>query len=134
MTRKVFTLGLIVALVISSNLLLAGCVDQSPPPKSQPEQPITFADDSNATSEGLATVVNGSNQFAFDFYQQLKDGEENIFFSPYSISVALAMTYEGARGKTAEEMRAVMHFLKDDNIRRSAFAWLYNNLNKEKKD
>jgi serpin B len=129
MARKIITLGLIVVLLISSNLLLAGCTDQPPPQKGQP---VAYADDSNATSEGVAQVVNGSNQFAFDFYKQIENGDENIFFSPYSISVAMAMIYEGARGNTSDEMRAVLHFLEDDDVRRSAFAWLYNNLNKNK--
>jgi len=44
-------------------------------------------------------VVNSINQFAFDLYPALKNKEENIFFSPYSLSTAMAMTYEGARGK-----------------------------------
>jgi serpin B len=134
MARKIITLGLIAVLVVSSNLFLAGCTDQSNPPKNQPNQPITIADDNNATTEGVSSLVNGSNQFAFDFYQQLKDGGENIFFSPYSISVALGMTYEGARGKTAEEMQSVLHFPADDIIRRAAFAWLYNNMNEEEKE
>jgi serpin B len=134
MTRKIIVLGLIVVLVISSNLLFAGCTEQPAPLKSQPGQPFVLADDSQATPKSVAVLVNGSNQFAFDFYQQIKDEENNIFFSPYSIMVALGMTYEGARGKTAEEMQAVLHLPEDDIVRRSAFAWLYNNMNKEEKE
>lgn len=134
MNQKIISLGIIAVLVVSSNLLLAGCTDQSPPPKNQPKEPLTFADDSNSTSEGVASVVNGSNQFALDFYSWLKDDDKNIFFSPYSILVALAMSYEGARGLTAEEMRSVLYFPEDNTVRRSAFAWLYNNMNKEEKE
>jgi serpin B len=132
MTRKIITLGIIAVLVVSSNLLLAGCTEEPDAPVMK--QPVSFADDQNATSEGVLSVVNGSNQFAFDFYSQIKAGGGNIFFSPYSISVALAMTSEGARRKTAEEMQSVLHFPEDDTIRRSAFAWLYNNMNKEEKE
>lgn len=61
----------------------------------------------------------------------MKDKKENIFFSPYSISTALAMTYEGAHAKTAEEIQSVFHFPENDNIRRSSFAAIQNYLNKK---
>lgn len=97
------------------------------------KQPTQMADDSGATPEGIDAVVKANNRFAFDFYSNIKDKQENkeknIFFSPYSISTALAMTCEGARGKTAEEMQSVFHFPKDDNVRRSSFAAVYNKLN-----
>jgi serpin B len=87
------------------------------------------ADDSGATKEGIASVVTDNNGFALDMYAKLSDGSGNVFFSPWSISAAFAMTYEGARGRTAEEMRQVLHFTADDLVRRSSFASLYNKLN-----
>jgi serpin B len=59
----------------------------------------------------LADLVKGNNNFAFALYQQLFSGNENVFYSPYSISIALAMTYAGAKGQTADQMAQVMHFL-----------------------
>ena len=50
------------------------------------------------------------NAFAIDVYRQLAEEGGNLFFSPYSISSALAMTYAGARGDTASEMAKVLHF------------------------
>ncbi len=94
---------------------------------SSNKEPIN--DDSGATPLNISSVINANNQFALDLYSELKDKEENIFFSPYSISVALAMTYEGARGQTAEEMRSVFHFPEDNNARRSSFAALHNDIN-----
>jgi serpin B len=62
-------------------------------------------------STDLAAVVAGNNQFAFDLYDSVASGAgENIFFSPMSVSAALAMTYAGARGQTAQEMAQVLHF------------------------
>ena len=58
----------------------------------------------------IQSIVGGNTQFAFDLYQQLKDEDGNLFFSPYSISTALAMTYAGAREKTAEQMAQTLHF------------------------
>ena len=56
-------------------------------------------------------VVKGNNQFGFDLYAKLPQGaHQNLFFSPSSISTALAMAYAGARGKTAEEMAQTLHF------------------------
>ncbi|MCR4424909.1 MAG: serpin family protein [Firmicutes bacterium] len=58
----------------------------------------------------IDSVAAGNNSFAFDLYSRLARGEGNVFFSPYSISSALAMTYAGARGETAKQMAHVLHF------------------------
>jgi serpin B len=57
-------------------------------------------------------VVQGNNRFAFNLYSRLNQDRQggNLFFSPYSISTALAMTYAGARGGTAEEMARTLRF------------------------
>lgn len=54
-------------------------------------------------------VVEGNNQFALDLYSKLRDVPGNLFFSPYSISTALAMTSGGARGPTLDEMARTLH-------------------------
>ncbi|MHC4726616.1 MAG: serpin family protein, partial [Planctomycetota bacterium] len=55
-------------------------------------------------------VVKDNNEFAFDLYAKLRNKEGNLFFSPYSISTALALTYSGARGQTESQMAGVLHF------------------------
>ena len=77
----------------------------------------------------VATVVKGGNEFAFDLYAKLKDQPGNLFFSPYSISTALAMTYAGARGRTAEQMATTLHFTLAQEKLHAAFADLINRLN-----
>jgi serpin B len=57
-------------------------------------------------------VVDGNTAFACDLYAQLRNSPGNLFFSPYSISTALAMTYAGARGSTEAQMAQVLHFGK----------------------
>jgi serpin B len=80
--------------------------------------------------ETLATLVNGNNEFAFDLYRQLvSTGDGNLFFSPYSISLALAMTYAGANGQTKEQMADVLNFLLEDEELHSAFNKLAIELN-----
>ena len=90
---------------------------------------VPVLDDSAATPESLEATVDASNLFAFDLYNRYSAGEDNVFYSPYSISTALSMTYEGARGTTAEEMQLVFHWSEDDAVRRSGAAKVFNILN-----
>jgi serine protease inhibitor len=69
-------------------------------------------------------VVQGNTAFALDLYAELKGTGKNLFFSPYSISTALAMTYAGARGHTAEQMAASLHFPMDPKQLHDRFASL----------
>ena len=54
--------------------------------------------------------TDANSAFAFDLYRQLikENSDENIFISPFSIAICLSMALEGARGKTADEMAAVL--------------------------
>jgi serine protease inhibitor len=64
----------------------------------------------SASPSPAAGVVAANTAFALDLYQREKAKTANLFFSPYSISTALAMAYVGARGQTAEEMARALHF------------------------
>ncbi|MBN2358496.1 MAG: serpin family protein [Deltaproteobacteria bacterium] len=61
-------------------------------------------------TDQLAQLVAGNSVFAFDLYQYLRSSDGNLFFSPYSISSALAMTYAGARGSTEQAMAGALDF------------------------
>jgi len=62
-------------------------------------------------AQELAELVRGNNGFAVDLYRALREQESgNFFYSPFSISIALAMTWAGARGETEREMADVLHF------------------------
>ena len=56
------------------------------------------------------SLVDGDSAFAFELYQSLKEKDGNLFYSPHSISLALAMTYAGARSETAQQMADTLHF------------------------
>jgi len=71
-------------------------------------------------------------KFAVDLYErQVSATDANTFFSPFSISMALAMTYLGARGETKSQMKDVLHFADvEENHLHQAFADIQSALNK----
>ena len=58
--------------------------------------------------EAIAAVVRGNEQFALKLYGGLREREGNLFLSPYSLRSALAMTFAGARGETARQMKETL--------------------------
>jgi serpin B len=84
----------------------------------------------------IKSVAGSNNKFACDLYAKLKDKAEkkdgNLFFSPASISTALAMTYAGARGQTAAEMKTVLHFALEDKKLHPAMGALAKSLSAKK--
>src|SRR5262245_37576697 len=69
---------------------------------SQPTE-ITRPNKSATMNSNLAAA---SNAFGFDLFQRLRSqaADKNVFFSPLSVTVALAMTYNGAAGETKNAM------------------------------
>jgi len=90
--------GLLLLLV----LVTGACSRTGNDPKTTGADPVV--------AEGMNPAMQANNVFAGDLYTQLAESRngENLFFSPYSISAALFMTAEGARGETAVEMAAVL--------------------------
>jgi serpin B len=76
-----------------------------------------------------AVVVEGNNAFAVALYHQLSHQAANLFFSPESISTALAMAYAGARGNTASEMAKALHFTVPPGQLHPAMGALLRDLN-----
>lgn len=77
-------------------------------------------------SANQTTLVSGNSAFALDLYQQIKNnpGNGNIFYSPFSISTALAMTWAGARTDTETAMAGTLHFDLPQAQLHPAFNWL----------
>lgn len=90
-------------------------------------QPIT--DTPQITNESTK-----HDDFAFSFYHQIAedDSTSNLFFSPFSISTAFSMVYEGVGGKTAEQIRDAFDFTQDDDARRKNISDTLQRLNHEK--
>jgi serpin B len=122
-------IGGIAALLLLLNLV--GCAgsqpaaDQIPPaqtPGGQVEDAAYVVSDkprqaaAGVPASDLDALVQGNNRFALDLYHTLRDlaaaqdPPANLLYSPYSISLALAMTYAGARGETEQQMADTLHF------------------------
>jgi len=84
------------------------------------DKPYDTSPDVSATD--LETQVEGNIEFALDLYKQLnQENDGNLFYSPYSLSLALAMTYAGAEGETEQQMAEVLHFILEDEDLHAAF-------------
>ena len=83
----------------------------------------------SAPEEDVARLSANNNAFAFDLYHALTAGaDSNLFYSPYSISSALAMTYAGARGDTEAQMAGPLRFLIPQDSLHPAFNALHHQL------
>jgi serpin B len=101
-----------------------------------PDRPVWGQTESKGRQVGnnkaeLSAVVDGGDHFAFDLYGRLRAGQGNLFFSPASISTALAMTLAGAAGETATEMARTLHVQMpkeqlDEAMRDLLAAWKSN--------
>lgn len=110
----------ILLLLVSAMLFgLLGCSQAVSGQVLQSDKP---RDTSPAVNEAdLAALVDGNNAFAFNLYQVLRQKESNLFYSPYSISEALAMTYAGARGETEKDMADALYFMLPQDRLHPAF-------------
>jgi serpin B len=86
-----------------------------------------------ADADQRAAVVGSSNDFAIKMYDEIRSRSGNLFFSPASIALALAMTYAGAAGQTAGEMRDVLGFTLEDDQVHAGFGELLRAIGKSKK-
>ncbi|MEB3885978.1 serpin family protein [Lyngbya sp. CCY1209] len=90
------------------------------PPADNPPEIVAVESDA---------IVNQNNQFALDLYNRLQtETGGNLFFSPYSLSVGMAMTYAGARTETAAEIARVFHFERSPDSLHPEFTTLLNNI------
>ena len=134
MNKKIL-IGIFILLIIG--VATAGAVvflkpyNPTTPPKIDDQ--FSKIEDRGSTTERITAVATANNKFNIDLYKKVATtGNNNLFFSSYSIFSALAMTYEGADGETAQEMKNVFYF-PEENILRPNFAALYNIINKKDK-
>jgi serpin B len=76
----------------------------------------------------MQTAATATNAFGLDLYRKLAAGDANLCLSPYSVESALAMTFDGADGKTREEMARVLHTSQAGDEIHNSFAALNKSL------
>ena len=116
----------LLAVMIVSLVLLLGCTGPAPPqPPAQNQTQLNWA------AGDAKPYAAASNLFGYSLFSELAktSGDRNLVFSPYSVSSAMTIAYEGAGGKTATEMAAAMHLPADKGTLRGSFAGLYGKLN-----
>jgi serpin B len=110
--------GLQCMLVLAVLAGLVGCSGPGGSPGShRPPGQSVQSDKSRVTAPDvptgdLARLVDGNTAFALELYRFLgkENQDDNLFYSPYSISLALAMTYAGAREETEQQIADTLHF------------------------
>jgi serpin B len=128
-------------IIVLANLLLiitllAAC---AAPTASSGQQSVVQSDkprdtQPNVSESDLQQLAADNRAFAFNLYQQLRGQSGNLFYSPHSISVALAMTYAGARNDTQTQMRQALHFTLPDANLNQAFNALQQALAEREKN
>jgi serpin B len=100
---------------VASSAAATSATSAPPPPVSSvtPSTHVRPAPDPAAV-EAASRFAKSSNAFALDLYPKLAGSSTNFAYAPASLSIALAMTWGGAKGETAAEMRKVLHLEGDD--------------------
>lgn len=98
-----------------------GATDIVPADVAEARSDLQRDESPDVSADDLAQLATDNRNFAADLYSTVREEEGNLIFSPYSISVAFAMTYAGARGMTEEEMAGVLRWALDQDELHPAF-------------
>jgi len=110
-------------LIIALSLLLAVSVVACGPASIMSDEDRELSP--QVSENQLAALLQGNGDFALSLYNILKnENSGNLFYSPYSISLMMAMAYAGARGETEQQMAAAMEFNLSQAELHAAFNYL----------
>ena len=83
----------------------------------------------------ISSHVLANNEFALKFYSKIvQNTDDNVFFSPLSISSAFALLYEGTQGDTAKELQETFGFPENQLERNHGYLAMHKMLNENHKD
>lgn len=125
----------IIAVVVSLIIISSAIVVFTTNLENDTDVPSGNKESNKKSPEALGNITSfdeAVNAFSFELFNKLSDDPQNdgnVFYSPYSVFTALAMTYEGARGDTAVEMGNVLHIDQDNDSFHEYMQALYNFLN-----
>jgi serpin B len=115
----------LVALFLVAVLVVSACTDATEPTTVPDVATLAMSDLARAPAAAsdaeIAAAAASLELFGADLFGILAAENDNLVVSPASIVLALAMTYAGAEGVTAEEMATVLHFQLDDESLHEAF-------------
>ena len=120
-TKLLSVLMVIAVLGLAGCSILAGVPSDDLAPGEIVQSKKQRVSSPDVAEPDLAELIAGNSAFAFDLYQAIREEEGNLFYSPYSISLALAMTYAGARGETEQQMADTLHYSLPQDRLHSAF-------------
>lgn len=105
----------LILFVLVAGLIVQGCDLLFPGRDETMQADVVRSDKERVTSPDvdqaeLDELVAGNSGFGFDLFQELRNSDGNLFYSPYSISIALAIAFAGARGDTETQMEDVLYF------------------------
>ena len=118
--RSLLSIGLAAAMLLTACAPLAEVPEAPAPtePAEKPQEPEqsysefagkeAYIIDPQVDAQAVKAAAEANNAFALALYQQLAESDGNLFYSPYSIYTALMMTYAGAAGQTAEQMKQAL--------------------------
>jgi serpin B len=90
--------------------LFLGCSSSGTAPGKLVQSSLPRVTNPQVSELDRTSQTDGDTAFAFDCYRRLAAQQDNVFYSPLSVSLALAMTWAGARTTTEIEMAKALQY------------------------
>ena len=109
-------------IILTAVIFFASCsLFQVDPPGTLVKSSLSRKSAPVYSQEEFSSLVSGNTRFSLDFYRNIQNSDKNLFYSPYSISLALAMTYAGSKNQTESQISNALCFYKPQNVLHNTF-------------